>query len=78
MLYAKGKKVEFTFHAKRRMLERCLTEEEIVKVLEDPDTEGQARSKGCRRAERRFGRRTMGVVYREKIPDDTIKIITVW
>ncbi|MBC8228596.1 hypothetical protein H8E77_03490 [bacterium] len=60
------------------MWERHLTDEEIVKVLEDPDTEGRARSKGCRRAERRFGTRTLGVVYQEKFPDDIIKIITVW
>jgi hypothetical protein len=78
MLYAKGKKVEFTFHARRRMSERRLTEDEIVKVLESPDTEGRARSKGCRRAERKFGTRTLGVVYQEKVPDDVIKIITVW
>jgi hypothetical protein len=59
------------------MLERHLTEEEVVKVLENPDTEERARSKGCRRAKRSFGTRTLGVVYQEKFPD-IIKIITVW
>ena len=76
MLYAKGKEVKFTFHAQRRRSERHITDEQVVKVLEDPDTESRARSKGCRRAERRFGTKTSGVVYREE--RKTIRIITVW
>jgi len=76
MLYAKGKEVEFTFHAQKRMLERHIKKEQVVKVLEKPDTEKQARSKGCRRAERKLGRKIFGVVYREE--RETIKIITLW
>ena len=58
------------------MSERRITEEQIVSVLENPDTVGQARLKGCRRAERRLGARTFGVVYREE--RKIIRIITVW
>lgn len=75
-MYAKGKELRFTFHAKKRILERHITEEHIIEVLENPDTETQARLKGCRRAERRLGTRTLGVVYRED--RKTIRIITVW
>ncbi len=52
MLYVRGKEVEFTFHAQGRMSERHITEEQVGKVLEKPDTERRARSKGCRRAVR--------------------------
>ncbi len=75
MLYGRGKGVEFTFHAQKRMLERRITHDQVVKVIEKPDTEGQARSRGCRR-ERRLGRKTVGVVYREE--RRTITIVTVW
>ncbi len=76
MLYVRKKRVEFTLHARRRMSERHITDEQIVTVLEKPDTEKPARSKGCRRAERRLGAKTFGVVYRED--RETIRIITVW
>lgn len=76
VLYAKGKEVEFTFHAQRRMSERRMNYEQVAEVIERPDTEGQARSKGCRRAERRLGVRTFGVVYREE--REVTRIITVW
>ncbi len=75
-LYARKKVLEFTLHARRRMIERHITEEQIVSVLEKPDVERQARMKGCRRAERKLGARTFGVVYREE--RGNIKIITVW
>jgi len=58
------------------MSERFITEEQIANVLENPDSEGQARQKGCRCAERKLGTRTFGVVYQES--RKTIKIITVW
>lgn len=76
MLDVRRKRVEFTLHARRRMLERHITDEQIVTVLEKPDTEMGARSKGCRRAERSLGAKTFGVVYRED--RETIRIITVW
>ena len=76
MPYAKGKEVEFTFHAQKRMLERRITYEQVIKVIEKPDRERRARSRGCRRAERRLGRRTFGVVYREG--RKAITIVTVW
>ncbi len=76
MLYAKSKEVKFTFHAQKRMSERHITGEQVVKVLEKPATERRARLKGCRRAERRLGTKTFGVVYREE--RKTIRIITVW
>jgi hypothetical protein len=75
-LYARNKDLEFTLHARRRMSERHITEEQIVSVLEKPDMERQTRLKGCRRAERKLGARTFGVVYRED--RKTIRIITVW
>lgn len=75
-LYVRRKEAEFTFHAQKRMAERYITEEQIANVLEKPDTEKQARLKGCRRAERKLGKRTLGVIYQEK--RKTIKIITVW
>ena len=62
MLTARGKEVKFTFHAQRRLSERHITDEQVVKVLEKPDTESRARSKGCRRAERRLGKKTVGIV----------------
>ncbi len=71
-----GEVLDFSFHARKRMLERRITLEQILKVIEKPDKEGRARSKGCRRAERRLGGRTFGVVYREE--GRTIRIITVW
>ena len=76
MLYAKGKEIQFTFHAQRRMAKRHITYEQVMKVIENPDTEGPARSRGCRRIERRLGTRTYGVVYREG--RRTIRIVTVW
>lgn len=76
MLYVRGKRVEFTFHAKKRKLERHIADEQIAQVLEKPDTETRARSRGCRRAERQLGEKTFGVVYREE--RRKIKIITVW
>ena len=76
MLYVRGKRVEFTFHAWKRMRERDITHERIIQVIEKPDTERRARSSGCRRAERRLGIRTFGVVYREE--PTTIRIVTVW
>ena len=48
MPYAKGKEVEFTFHAQKRMLERRITYEQVIKVIEKPDRERRARSRGCR------------------------------
>ena len=75
-MYAKRKELEFTFHAQKRMFERFITEEQIASVLENPDSEGQARQKGCRRAERKLGKRIIGVVFQEG--RNTIKIITVW
>ncbi|MCD6506497.1 DUF4258 domain-containing protein [Candidatus Poribacteria bacterium] len=75
-MYIGKKRVEFTFHARRRMLERHITEEQTVKVIEKPDRERKARSKGCRRAERKLGVRTLGVVYKEE--KQVIKIITAW
>jgi len=45
MLYARGKRVKFTVHAQRRMSARRITDEQVIKVLEKPDTEGRARSK---------------------------------
>ena len=75
-MYAKRKELEFTFHARKRMFERFITDEQIASVLENPDIEGQAQLKGCRRAERKLGKRTFGVVYQES--RKTIKIITVW
>ena len=72
----RGKEIRFTFHARRRMSERHITEEQVASVLEKPDTERRARLKGCRSAERKLGARTFGVVYREE--RDAIKIITVW
>jgi len=76
MFICKGKKVEFTLHARRRMLDRHITDEQVIKIIEKPDTERRARSKGCRCAERRLGAKTFGVVYREE--RRTIRIITVW
>ncbi|MDQ1316619.1 MAG: hypothetical protein QG588_266, partial [Candidatus Poribacteria bacterium] len=38
--------------------------------------EVQAQLKGCRRAKRKLGKRTFGVIYQEL--RKTIKIITVW
>ena len=75
-MYAKRKELEFTFHARKRMFERFITEEQIASVLDNPDIEVQAQLKGCRRAERRLGKRAFGVVYQEL--RKTIKIITVW
>ena len=75
-MYARNKELEYTLQAWKRMSERRIAEEQIVSVLENPDTERQARLKGCRRAERRLGARTFGVVYREE--RKTIRIITVW
>jgi len=75
-LYVKRKELKFSFHAKKRMSERHITEEHIISVLEKPDLETQARTKGCRRAERKLGARTFGIVYQES--KDIIKIITVW
>lgn len=75
-MYIRGKETEFTFHARKRMAERYITEEQIANVLEKPDTESKARLKGCRRAERKLGERNLGVVYQEK--RKIIKIITVW
>jgi len=64
-LYLRGKEIIFTFHARRRMMERRITEEQVIRVLENPDTERPARSRGCRRAERKLGFRKFGVVYEE-------------
>ncbi|MEK7398410.1 MAG: DUF4258 domain-containing protein [Candidatus Poribacteria bacterium] len=64
-MYAKKKELQWTFHAKKRMSERHITEDHIVKVLEKPDIETHARLKGCRRAERKLGSRNFGVVYQE-------------
>jgi hypothetical protein len=75
-LYAKRKELSFTFHAKKRMSERHITEEQIVNVLEKPDKETKARLRGCRHAERKLGLRNIGVVYQEG--RNIIKIITVW
>ena len=58
------------------MSERYITEEQIASVLENPDNETQARQKGCRRAERKLGKRIIGIVFQED--RKTIKIITVW
>ena len=76
MLYAKGKEVQFTFHAQKRMSERHMTYEQVVSVIENPDTEGPARSRRCRRVERTLGIRTYGVVYREE--RGAIRVVTVW
>ena len=46
-------------------MERRITEEQVIRVLENPDTERPARSRGCRRAERKLGFRKFGVVYEE-------------
>ncbi len=64
-LYAKRKELKLSFHAKKRMLERHITEEQIISVIEKPDLETQARTKGCRRAERKLGERPLGLYIKK-------------
>ncbi len=77
MSLAKGKRLIYTRHGNRNRIARGIDEAEIVRTIEDPNLETRAKSPGCRRAERRFGRkRKVGVIYREDSAE--IRVITTW
>ena len=76
VLYAKGKRLILLSHARRRALQRRVTEDEIMVTIERPDTEGPAKSKGRRHARRAFGWKRVDVIYEERV--DEITVVTVW
>ena len=75
MAYAKGKLLLFTRHALDRITQRNVTEEQIITTIEKPQSETKARTKGARKARRRFGQRVVFVVYLEQRHE--IRVLTV-
>ena len=68
------KRIKYSFHAEKRMLERGISENEIKSVLDEPDfvrTEGDKK-----RAEKTIEGRRIKIIYTEE--ENYIKIITVF
>ena len=65
--------VRFSAHASLRMLELGLSREDVIQVIDSPDSETQGTT--AVEAEKRLGRQLWRVVYTDK--DEFILVITV-
>jgi len=73
----KGRNIIFTKHAKIRMLQRKISEEEIKSAIQSPDKKVEESFKGRLTIRKKFSKGVLEIVYKES-PKEIIIITCYW
>ena len=65
-------------HAKERMELRKITEEQVERAIRDPDIKLPTQHKRRKRVMKKFGPKTLDVIYEPRSEDRLILVTAVW
>ena len=71
-------RIIYPIHAKERMERRNITKEQVEQSLREPEVKLPTQHKRRRRIMKRFGSKTLDVIYEPRGKDKVILVTAVW